>query len=251
MITKRIIPSLLLTEGRLVKGVQFSHPRDAGNPRTTALAHNSQKADEILLLDIHASRENRPPKFESIAKVAEECFMPLTVGGGIRSLQIARQCMDIGADKLCLNTSALDDPSLITELARIYGSQAIMLRVDVVEEKGEYFLYDHRYGVARQEKDPILWIKEGVDRGAGEISLIAVGREGTRGGLDLEMARRVMEAVDVPVILEGGAGTLEHLDQAFSAGVEALALGTMLVFSDNNIVKIKAFLAMHGHPMRL
>jgi cyclase len=251
LITKRIIPSLLLKKGRLVKGVRFEELRDAGNPGTTALAHNSQKADEILLLDITASKERRPPDYNSIAKVAAECYMPLTVGGGISSLEIAHQCMEIGADKLCLCTTAYEHPDLLSDLAEVYGSQAVMLRADVVKENGRHLLYDHRRREPWTGKGLMEWIQEGVSAGAGEISIMAVDREGTRSGFDRELLQQVMDAVDVPVILEGGAGTLEHLSEALDWGADALALGTMLVFSDNNIVKIKSYLAMKGHSIRL
>ena len=248
MLTRRLIPSLLLKEGRLVKGTCFRDYRDAGNPKTTARAHNAQGADELVLLDIEAARQGRGPDVRTIRTVAAECFMPLTVGGGIRTLADARDCMDAGADKLSVTSGALDDPDLITRLARVYGAQAVQLGIDIIDDGGTPKLYDHRH--EKSLPDPMDWIRRGVALGAGEIRLTAVHREGTRTGMDLDLLARVRALVNVPVILEGGAGDLDHLDAAMAAGADGVALGTMLVFSDNNLVKIKRFLAAEGHHMR-
>ncbi len=251
MLTRRLIPSLLLRGGRLVKGVNFKEYRDAGKPDTTARAHNAQGADELILLDIDASREGRATDIETVGKVAAECYMPLTVGGGIRSLDNARACMNAGADKLCVNTTALDDPDLITRLARVFGAQAVVLGADITGDANAPRLYDHRSGKAVPDFDPMAWLVRGVELGAGEIRLAAVYREGTRKGMDLELLQRVRELVSVPVILEGGAGTLDQLGEAMTAGADGVAVGTMLVFSDNNLVKIKRYLAAAGHDMRI
>lgn len=251
MLTRRLIPSLLLRGGRLVKGVQFTDYRDAGMPDTTARAHNAQGADELILLDIDASREGRAMDLETVRKVAAECYMPLTVGGGIRSLADARACMQAGADKLCVNTTALDDPDLITHLAKVFGSQAVVLGVDITGDADAPKLYDHRSGTVVPDIDPMGWLTRGVELGAGEIRLAAVYREGTRKGMDLKLLQRVQELVSVPVILEGGAGTLDQLGETMSAGADGVAVGTMLVFSDNNLVKVKRYLAAAGHDMRI
>ena len=168
--------------------------------------------------------------FETVRKVAAECYMPLTVGGGIRSLDDARMCMDAGADKLCVNTTALDYPDLITRLARIFGAQAVVLGADITGDADTHRLYDHRSGKAVPDFDPMAWLVRGVE---------------------LELLQRVQELVSVPVILEGGAGTLDQLGEAMTAGADGVAVGTMLVFSDNNLVKIKRYLAAAGHDMRL
>lgn len=251
MLTRRLIPSLLLRGGRLVKGVRFKDYRDAGMPDTTARAHNAQGADELILLDIDASREGRATDLETVRKVAAECYMPLTVGGGIRSLDDARACMHAGADKLCVNTTVLDDPDLITRLARVFGAQAVVLGVDITGDADAPKLYDHRSGTAVPDVDPMAWLTRGVELGAGEIRLAAVYREGTRTGMDLKLLQRVQELVSVPVILEGGAGTLDQLGETMTAGADGVAVGTMLVFSDNNLVKIKRYLAAAGHDMRI
>jgi len=247
----RIIPSLLCRAGRLVKGSRYGGYRDAGNPATTARAHNAQGADELAVFDINASRDNRPPDLDTFRKIADEIQMPLTVGGGITDLDIARRCMDAGADKLCLTTTAMDNPPLITELAETFGSQAIVLGVDVTGDNDDRALFDHRGHAAVAGKVWTDWMCEGVDRGAGEIRLMAVDREGTRRGFDTELYYTARRLVSVPVILEGGAGTVEDVSAAMAHGVDSVALATMLVFSDNNIVKIKRYLFDAGYPIRL
>lgn len=250
MPTNRLIPSLLLRAGRLVKGQAFAGHRDAGNPATTARAHTAQGADEIVVLDIDASRDGRSPDLDTIATVAAEAQIPLTVGGGIRSAAIARDCLSAGADKICLTTTALDRPELITEIAQLCGRQAVVLGIDVTGGEGDRRLFDHRTGRAIDGRDWREWLDEGVKRGAGEIRLTAVDREGRRDGYDIALHREGRALAGLPMILEGGAGTLDHLTGAMQAGVDSLALGTMLVFSDNNIVKLKRVLAGAGHPMR-
>ncbi len=248
---KRIIPSLLLRGGRLVKGVAYADHRDAGRPDTTARAHNAQGADELLLLDIDASRERREPDLTSVAAVARSCCMPLTVGGGIRTLATAQRCMNAGADKICLTTTALDDPALIGRLAHVFGAQAIVIGLDVITTSAGRRLYDHRnhrpiHGIAWEE-----WLKRAVAEGAGEVRLMAVDREGARSGLDTALLAEASALVDVPIILEGGAGSLDQVAAAMTAGADAVALGSMLVFSDNNIFKVKSFLKNAGLEMRL
>lgn len=248
---KRIIPSLLLRGGRLVKGAAFADHRDAGSPSTTARVHDAQGADELVLLDIDASRQGRDPDFASFAAVARACFMPLTVGGGIRSVNTAHRCLAAGADKLCLTTSALDEPRRIGELARIFGAQAVVLGVDVVRTQAGRFLYDHRSHRPLAAPGWDEWLRRGVGEGAGEVRLLAVDREGRRTGLDTDLLAEASARVDVPIILEGGAGTLDHVATALRAGADAVALGTMLVFSDNNLHKVKSFLRNAGLEMRL
>ncbi len=249
MLHNRLIPSLLLEGGRLVKGTKFQDRRDAGRPETTARAHNAQGADELLLLDVTASREGREPDFETIALVAEECFMPLCVGGGVSSAETAMQCMNCGADKIFVNAAAMDRPELINELAERFGSQAVMVGIDVMEANGEAALYDHRTGevAPRGWKD---WMREAASLGAGEIRLMSVDREGTRQSMNTDLLREAEALVDLPVILEGGAGNVADIDRAMTEGATAVAVGTMLVFSDNNIIQIKRHLANHGHNMR-
>jgi cyclase len=251
MLTKRIVPSLLLKGGRLVKGTRFEAYRDAGNPATTARAHNAQGADEIFLADVMASKLGTSPDYEAIRVVARECYMPLTVGGGISSIDIAHRIFESGADKVCMTTTALDRPGLLTELSRLFGDQAVVLGVDVTGGPGNRQLFDHRTGRPVAGRDWIGWMREAVGRGAGEIRLMAVDREGARAGMDLDLLHEAMAAVEVPIVFEGGADSLDHLDEALAAGADALAIGAMLVFSDNNIMKVKRFLAGRSHAMRI
>ena len=251
MIRRRIIPSLLLRGGRLVKGVRFGDHRDAGHPVTTARAHNAQGADELVVIDIDASRERRLPDLALVSRIAGECQMPLTVGGGIRGVDDARRCLEAGADKVLINAGAVEVPNLIEDLAHLLGSQAVVLAVDYAERSGVQTLFDYRSRAVTRNRDPLGWMREAVGRGAGEIRLMAVDREGTRRGFDLDFAARALATVRVPIILEGGAGTLSHLDEALMAGADALALGTMLVFADNNLVKVRRYLASAGYPVRV
>lgn len=250
MLLRRLIPSLLLRGGRLVKGTSFHDHRDAGAPETTARAHNAQGADEIVILDIDASRERRAPDFETLRRVASECFMPVTFGGGIRSRDDAARAMDNGADKLTLTTTALDNPALIDDLARLLGAQAVVLGLDVMRLNGRLKVYDHRSDKLDATRDVMGWIDEAVARGAGEIRLMSVDREGRRTGMDLDLVNEVAGRARVPVVAEGGAGILDHLADALDAGASGVAVGTMLVFSDNNLVKIKRFLRSRGCKMR-
>lgn len=247
---RRIIASLLLRKDRLVKGVRFSAYRDAGDPRATVRMLAAQGIDEIALSDIDAAAEKRWPDIERISAVATDCNVPLTVGGGIVSVEIAASCLERGGDKVLVTTGALDRPALVDELARRFGSQAVVVGVDVIADDGQICLYDHRSSTQRLEQTWTGWVSEAVSRGAGEIRVCSVDREGTRAGLGLDLYDAAAGLVDVPIVIEGGAGSLSHLDLAFAHGVEALGIGTMLTFSDNNIFKIKEFLASRGHSVR-
>ena len=240
MLYQRLIPSLLIKGDRLVKGKQYDNYGDAGGPATTARAHNHQGADELFVCDVEAAKLGRGPNTAILNRIAEECFMPLTIGGGITSLDIAMECMDNGADKLCLNTAAMDNPDLIIAMAHRFGAQAVVIGLDVFTDKdGNRHLFDHRTGKTIPDKDPLEWMQQAIDLGSGEIRLMSVEREGMLNGYDLELFKEVREMVDVPIVLEGGAGSLDHLEQAFMAGVDGVAVGAMLVYSDANLVKIK------------
>jgi cyclase len=248
---QRIIPSLLIKGNRLVKGIRFGSFRDAGNPRTTARAYSNQSADELLVLDISASKKQRMPDIEQIRLIADECFVPLTVGGGIRSVDDALACLDSGADKVCLNTAAIDNPTLIQELAHKLGSQAIVVSIDLVKKTdGSFGLYDHRCNKMVLAKDPLLWAAKCAEWGAGEIRIMNVEREGTLRGFDLEAYRSIRERVDIPIVVEGGAGELTDLEAAINLGVNGVAIGAMLVFSDANLVKIRQYLLSRSANVR-
>lgn len=233
-----------------MKGVRFAGHRDAGAPATTARAHSAQGADEVALLDIDASREGREPDFAALAEVARETQVPLTYGGGVTSVEVVQRCFEHGADKVCLTGTALDRPELLGDIARRYGEQAVVVGIDVIGEAGRWRLYDHRSG--RPLANPGLreWARTAVESGAGEIRLVSVEREGSRAGLDVDLWNEVRPHVPVPLILEGGAGTLQQLAEAMKQGVDSVGLGTMLVFSDNNLVKVRRYLGGAGIDVR-
>lgn len=241
---------MLLNRGRLVKGKCFTNHLDAGNPATTAKAYNAQGADEILLLDIQASKIGSEPDFKTLMSVANECFIPLTVGGGVTSSEIATKCFDSGADKIFLNTTALDNPGLIEKIAGRFGSQSVMLGVDLYENEHGHFLFDHRTNNLVNDSDWKIWVQQSLDKGVGEIRIMSVSKEGQKKGVDMKLFREFKSIANVPLILEGGIGSLEDIDKAFHGGADAIAFGTLLVFSDNNIVKIKSYLSNAGHLLR-
>ena len=245
----RVIAGLLLRGGRLVKGVRYRDHRDAGDPRATVRMLAAQGIDEIVLLDIEAASGRRAPDLEKISAAALDCTVPLTAGGGVTSADMAAECLSRGADKVMVTTGALDRPGLVDELARRFGSQAVVVGVDVWGAE-DPVLCDHRAPGRVVGRDWCAWVSEVVQRGAGEIRLCAVDHEGTRNGLAFALYDRAAAAVDVPIVLEGGAGSLAHLDAALAHGIDAVAIGTMLTFSDNNIFKIKEYLASRGHAVR-
>ena len=209
MNTKRIIPCLDVDRGRVVKGVKFVEIRDAGDPAECARAYNEQGADELVFLDITASAEARPILLEAVRKTAEEVFLPLTVGGGVRTLENARELLRAGADKVSLNTAAVSRPELITEVAGAFGCQCVVLAVDVRRKAGGGWEVTTHGGRTSTGKDAIAWIQEGEKRGAGEILLTSMDADGTKKGYDLELTRAVCSAVGIPVIASGGAGSKE------------------------------------------
>jgi imidazole glycerol-phosphate synthase subunit HisF len=243
MVYKRLIPSLLLANGRLVKGSQFSTYKDAGDPVGTTRAHNHQGADEIILSDVEAAQKKSGPDTAIIRSISQHCSVPLTVFGGISSVEIAARCFDCGIEKIGLTTAAIDDPDLLDRLARRYGSQAVTLGIDVVTTyQGIRRVYDHRSKSIIPKLDPIKWGKQCVEKGIGEIRLMSVDREGTGSGYDLDLVAEFLSSFNIPIVVEGGAGTLVDIEKVFRLGPSGVALGSMLVFSDNNLVKIKEYL---------
>jgi len=248
---KRLIPSILLSEGRLVKGERYKDYRDAGSPATTGRAHNAQSADELVVCDVQASKTASEPDYKLLKTIAEECFMPLTIFGNISSIDRASKCMEVGSDKIGLTSAALDNPSLIEYLAKQYGSQAIVLGIDVIKTpSGEYKLYDHRTNAIYEDKEVLEWVSIAVQNGCGELRVMNVDREGSLSGLDTDLYDYINEQVNIPIILEGGAGTLKHIEDAYKHGVNAIALGAMLVFSDANLVKIRQHMRSNGVKLR-
>jgi cyclase len=252
MLARRIIPCLDVTAGRVVKGVNFVELRDAGDPVEIARRYDAQGADELTFLDITASSDDRDLILSVIEAVASEVFIPLTVGGGVRRVEDVRRLLNAGADKISINTAALQDPDLINATASRYGSQCIVVAIDAREEApGRWQVYTHggRRGTGR---DAVQWAIEAAQRGAGEILLTSMDRDGTRSGFDLALTRAVAEAVPVPVIASGGVGTLEHLVEGVTQGAaDAVLAASIFHFGDYTVGEAKQLMAARGIPVRL
>jgi len=252
MLARRIIPCLDVTAGRVVKGVNFVELRDAGDPVEIARRYDAQGADELTFLDITASSDDRDLILSVIEAVASEVFIPLTVGGGVRRVEDVRRLLNAGADKISVNTAALQDPDLINAAAGRYGSQCIVVAIDAREDApGRWQVYTHggRRGTGR---DAVQWAIEAASRGAGEILLTSMDRDGTRFGFDLALTRAVADAVPVPVIASGGVGTLEHLVEGVTAGAaDAVLAASIFHFGDHTVGEAKALMAACGIPVRL
>ena len=231
MLRTRVIPALLLRNESLVKTVRFGKFTYVGDPANTVRIFNELEVDEMLFLDISASRENRGPNLKVLADIANECFMPLGYGGGIRSLDQATAVFEVGFEKIAINTQAAENPILIGEIASHYGSQAVIASIDV--RNGLFGSQTVRTlgGKHNTRRDPVTWAKEVEQMGAGEILLTSIDREGSWQGFDLELIQSVTDAVSIPVIANGGAGCIEHVSQVvLQAGASAVALGSMVVF---------------------
>ena len=253
MLTKRIIPCLDITGGRVVKGVKFVELRDAGDPVEAARAYEEQGADELTFLDITASHEARDTIVNVVRAVAKQVFMPLTVGGGIRTSADVRKMLQAGADKVSVNTAALENPDLINESSKQYGSQCIVLAIDARKNTNGpgWTVYTHG-GRKPTERDAVAWAREGVQRGSGEILLTSMDRDGTKNGYDLDLTRAVADAVGVPVIASGGVGTLEHLYDGVVKGKAAAVLAASIFhFGEFTIRQAKEYLRDKGVAVRL
>jgi len=250
MLTKRIIPCLDVKDGRVVKGVQFVDLRDAGDPVEAALAYDAQGADELVFLDITASHEDRSIMLEVVRRTARGITMPLTVGGGIRSVEDVRTLLRFGADKVSLNTAAVQQPAVIRAAAERFGSQCIVVAIDARREGDRWAVFTHG-GRRPTGRDAVAWAQEVVALGAGEILLTSMDRDGTKDGYDLDLTRAVSDAVTVPVIASGGAGTLEHFREAFVEGDASGALAASLFhFGTYTIGEVKDYLAERGVEVR-
>ena len=251
MLTKRIIACLDVRDGQVVKGVQFQQLRHAGDPGELARRYNVEGIDEVVVLDITATLEKRQAMARTIGAVAREIFLPLTVGGGIRSEEDAAAAIEAGADKVSLNTAALRDPDLITALARRYGSQAVIVAIDS-KRRGDGFAVYVRSGTADAARDAVEWAREAEARGAGEILLTSMDRDGTKAGFDCEMTAAVSDAVDIPVIASGGAGTFDHFTEVFTRGCADAALAASIFhYAESSVTDLKRHLRDRGIPMRL
>ena len=251
MLTRRIIPCLDIREGRVVKGVHFVDIRDAGDPVEAAMRYNQAGADELVLLDINASHEGRATMADVVSRVAEQVFIPFTVGGGIRSLEQIRRLLLLGADKVSINSPAVKDPDFITEAARRFGSQCIVLAMDVKARPGGGWEVYVNGGRVPTGLDALEWAAEGVRRGAGEILLTSMDTDGVGSGFALDVTRAVADAVPVPVIASGGAGTMAHFRDALTVGhADAALAATLFHFGMLTIPDLKAYLAKEGVPIR-
>jgi cyclase len=252
MLTKRIIPCLDVTDGRVVKGTKFLELRDAGDPVECAKAYDAQGADELVFLDITASADNRTTMVDVVARTASQCFMPLTVGGGIRTVDDMRVMLNAGADKVSINTSAIERPELVREGADRFGSQCIVVAIDARRRaEGGWTVYTHG-GRKATTLEAVAWAREVEKLGAGEILLTSMDADGTKEGYDLDLVRSVSEAVGIPVIASGGAGKLEHMAQVLlQAGADAVLAASIFHFGDHAVGDVKHFLAEHGVPVRL
>ncbi|HEV7771662.1 MAG TPA: imidazole glycerol phosphate synthase subunit HisF [Conexibacter sp.] len=254
MHTKRVIPCLDVDGGRVVKGTGFVDLRDAGDPIELAQRYDAAGADELVFLDITATHHKRDTVVELARHTADEVFIPFTIGGGIRTVEDAQAVLDAGSDKVSVNSAAVARAELIDELAEQFGSQCVVLAIDckrrVTDDPDagwEVFVAGGRTPTGR---DVVEWAREGVKRGAGEILLTSMDRDGTNSGYDLELTRAVAEAVDVPVIASGGAGELDHLVQALQAGADAVLVASILHYGHHTVAEIKAHLAAAGVPVR-
>ena len=251
MLAKRIIPCLDVTAGRVVKGVNFVNLKDAGDPVELAKIYNQSGADELVFLDISATHEERHILLDVVYRTAEQVFIPLTVGGGIRDEQTIKELLRAGADKVSLNSSAVKNPDLINRASDRFGSQCIVVAIDARRNHSGSWNVFIRGGREDTGKEAIAWAREVVARGAGEILLTSMDSDGTQAGYDLELTRRVAEAVEVPVIASGGAGNCEHIAQALTAGgADAALLASLLHYGQLTIGEIKDYLAQRGIVVR-
>ena len=250
MLLKRVIPCLDVDRGRVVKGVEFVNIRDAGDPVELAARYQDEGADEIVFLDITASHEKRDTVVRLARRCADEIFIPFTIGGGVRSDEDAQAVLDAGADKVSVNSAAVARPELVRELAEVFGAQCVVLAIDARRRDGGYEVVVHG-GRTSTGRDAVAWAREGAERGAGEILLTSMDRDGTEDGYELALTRAVADAVEVPVIASGGAGRLEHLVDALEdGGADAVLCASIFHYGQYSVVEAKHALAAASIPVR-
>ena len=251
MVLKRVIPCLDVDNGRVVKGTNFVDIRDAGDPVELAERYDAEGADELVFLDITASHEKRETIVELARRTADNVFIPFTIGGGIRSVQDAQAVLDAGADKVSVNSAAVARPALLSEMAEVFGAQCVVLAIDARREGDGYGVYVNG-GRRPVGRDAIEWAREGTARGAGEILLTSMDRDGTEDGYELELTRAVADAVDVPVIASGGAGSLDHLvDAVERGGADAVLCASIFHYGHHTVREAKERMREAGIPVRL
>ena len=253
MALKRVIPCLDVDSGRVVKGTNFADIRDAGDPVELAARYDAEGADELVFLDITASHERRDTIVELARKTANEVFIPFTIGGGIRSAGDAQAVLDAGADKVSVNSAALERPELIGELAEVFGSQCVVIAIDAkAEGDGSWGVYVNGGRVRVDGREAVAWAREATERGAGEVLLTSMDRDGTTAGYDLELTRAVADAVSVPVIASGGAGELRHLAEGVvKGGADAVLCASIFHYGKHTVREAKEHLRHAGIPVRL
>jgi cyclase len=249
MLARRLIPCLDVAGGRVVKGVRFEQLRDAGDPVEQAARYDADRADELVLLDIGASHEQRGTLIELVSRVADTLFVPFTVGGGIRSVEDARAVLRAGADKVAVNTAAVRDPPLVTRLADQFGRQCLVAAVDAKRNRGRFEVMV-RGGREPTGLDVVEWAARVERLGAGEILLTSMDTDGTQSGYDLPLTQAVAQAVPIPVIASGGAGTLAHLAEALDAGAHGVLAATLFHYRGTTLPEARAYLAGRGYPVR-
>lgn len=251
MLTVRVIPCLDVKDGRVVKGVNFLDLVDAGDPVEQARIYDSEGADELTFLDITASSDNRDTLFDVVAKTAEQCFMPLTVGGGVRAVEDIRKLLLAGADKVSINTAAVHRPEFVREAARKFGTQCIVVAIDAKSVgPGKFEVFTHG-GRRETGIDAVVWAQRMVEYGAGEILLTSMDRDGTKSGFDLPLTRAISDAVSVPVVASGGVGTLDHFAEGVTeGGASAVLAASVFHFGQFRIADAKARMAEAGIPVR-
>jgi cyclase len=251
MLKKRIIPKFLIKDGRLVKGVHFhENIREAGNPVTTAKVYDAYGVDELIFLDIQASLENRQTVIDIISRVSEEIFMPFTVGGGVNTLDHVNDLLKAGADKVSVNTAAIEDPGFIKEAAARFGDQCITVAIDYkVVSGGKYKVFSH-CGHRQTDLDPVEWALRMEDEHCGEIILCSIDRDGTMSGYDLEMIHALSERLQVPIIASSGAGSLSDCMAAFETGASAITVSSMFIFTDHSPIKLRSYLSSNHINVR-
>jgi cyclase len=250
MLAKRIIPCLDVKGGRVVKGVRFKSLREVGRPPELAARYEAESADEVVFLDITATQEGRGTLMEIVRKTAERLFIPLTVGGGVRSFEDVRDLLRAGADKVSLNTAAVERPRILPKLAREFGAQCVVVAIDSKRENGSHRVYT-RAGTRPTGLDTVAWARRAARLGAGEILLTSIDRDGTTDGYDLELTRAVADAVPIPVIASGGCGTPEHIERVLTAGRASAALAASIFhYRRHTVAEVKEYLRGRGVVVR-
>lgn len=251
MLKNRIIPCLDVKDGRVVKGVNFENLIDAGDPISQAKFYYEEGADELCFLDITASNENRSAIFETVKKVAEVCFIPLTVGGGIRAMEDFQQLLLSGADKVSVNSAAIKNPTLISEASNKFGAQCVIVAIDAKKNaQGNYEIFTHG-GRNSTGIDAIAWAKKAMELGAGELLVTSMDKDGTKSGYDLELIQKITSQVSIPVIASGGVGNLQHLADGLKAGANAALAASIFHFKEYSVRQAKEFLASQKIPVRI